>query len=50
MMGHPYGVSAQRDIFIAGRRRKFHRRAWVGLVVVVTGGLFLSGYVYGLCS
>lgn len=48
MMGHAYGVSAHRAIFLAGRRRKFYRRAWVFLVVAFTGGLFLAGYVYGL--
>ena len=48
MMGHAYGMSTHRAIFLAGRRRKFYRRAWVGLVVAFTGGLFLAGYVSGL--
>lgn len=47
MMGHPHCMQSHRAIFLAGRRRKFYRRAWVGLVVAFTGGLFLAGYVSG---
>lgn len=46
MMGHPYGFSAQREIFLADRRRCFVRRAlWV--IGGLYGGLFVAGYLAG---